>query len=100
MNVQVLFNLENGRCTGYASERYNHQESNSETLVQTTKNGLSEVFKESGVDELAGTGKPIEAAVEDPLAFRNFLILEDGKIVFDGEYVYEDGDDAEFKVKV
>ena len=90
MNIQLLFNSKNGRCKGHASERYNHQESNSETLVQTTENELSEVFEETAVDELAGTDEPIEAAIDDPLAYRDFLILEDGEIAFDDEYVRED----------
>jgi len=95
MNVQVLFNSENGRCVGYASEIYNHQETNSETLVQTTEGDLSDVFEQSEVDKLAGVDEPIEAAIDDPVAYRDFLILEDGEIAFDDEYVREDEDAAE-----
>jgi len=56
-------------------------------LVSTSEEGLSDVFANASVDELAGTGDPIEAAVEDPLAYRDFLVLENKEIVFDAEYV-------------
>ena len=91
MNIQLLFNSKNGRCTGYASERYNHQESNTGTLVQTLEGDLSDVFEQSDVDKLAGVDEPIEAAIDDPLAYRDFLILDDnGEIAFDHDYVREE----------
>jgi len=72
--------------------------SSEQELVETNEDDLAEVFeaaKESGTDKLAGTGEPIEAAIDDPVAYRDFLILEDGEIAFDDEYVREDEDDAE-----
>lgn len=61
-------------------------------LIKTSEEDLSDIFEEAseaGVDELSDTGDPIEAAIEDPLAYRDYLILEDGEIVFDTEYTRE-----------
>ena len=56
---------------------------------ETSESELSTVFEGADADELAGTDEPIEAAIDDPLAYRDFLILEDGEIVFDESYARE-----------
>jgi len=68
--------------------------SSEQELVETNEDDLAEVFeaaKESGTDKLAGGGEPIEAAIDDPVVYRDFLILDDnGEIQFDEEYERED----------
>ena len=76
------------RATGYATVSYSSSAEN-ETVVETTEEELAAVFQtaaDSGVTELPETGASIDAAVEDPLAYRDYLVLEDGEIVFDDEY--------------
>ena len=70
--------------------------------IETTESKLSGVFENANADTLAGTrdnpdgeDDPIEAAIDDPLAFRDFLILDDGEIVFDEEYAREGEDETE-----
>ena len=69
------------RGTGYATVDYSSS-SEDETAVETTEDELSTIFETS-----------IDAAVDDPLAFSDFLILDDsGSIVFDSDYVRETPD--------
>ena len=70
--------------------------------IETTESKLSEVFENANADTLAGTrdnpdgeDDPIEAAIEDPLTYRDYLILEDSEIVFDDEYEREVDEDTE-----
>jgi len=70
------------RATGHATATYSSDAEN-ETVVETTQGELASIFENSGVDNLAGTDEPVEAAVDDPLAYRDFLILDAGEIVFD-----------------
>lgn len=79
------------RGKGHARVDYSSSSKN-ETVVETTDEDLSEIFANADADELAGTDEPIDAAIEDPLRFRDYLILEDGEIVFDEDYV-RDGDE-------
>ena len=94
--VTLIFRDKNGtyRQSGWARYGYSSDVETEQTAA-TSEDELSAVFEESGVDELAGTGDPIEAAIEDPLRFRDFLILEDGEITFDDEYEREDNEDDE-----
>ena len=86
--MQLIFTpdeSETNRATGYATVPYS-SDSGVETVVETTEDELASIFDNSGVDTLAGTDDPVEAAVDDPLAYRDYLILEGDKIVFDENY--------------
>ena len=88
--VTLIFRDKNGtyRPSGWARYGYSSDVETEQTAA-TSEDELSAVFEQSDVDELAGTGEAIEAAIEDPLAYRDFLVLEDGEIAFDDEYVRE-----------
>jgi len=96
--VNMIFKERDGvlRNIGYSSVNYSSNDEE-EVIVETTEDELSNIFDEDGVNDLPKTGEAIEAAIEDPLAFRDFLILDDGEIAFDEEHVREnvDEDDAE-----
>jgi hypothetical protein len=82
------------RASGYATVSYSSN-SEDETVVETTEEELAAVFQaaaDSGVTELPKTGNSIDAAIEDPLAYRDFLVLEDGKIAFDDGYSRPSGE--------
>ena len=85
---------DDGKVSGYATVDYSSSDE-TETVQETSEDELSAVFEQSGVDELAGVDEPIEAAIEEPLRFRDFLILEDGEIAFDEEYVREGDEEDE-----
>lgn len=77
------------RSIGYSSVSYSSND-DEEMVVETTEDQLSSIFGEAGVEKLAGGDEPIEAAVDDPLAYRDYLILdENGEIVFDETYARE-----------
>lgn len=76
------------RSIGYSSVSYSSND-DEEMVVETTEDELSSIFGEADVDEVAGGDEPIEAAIEDALAYRDYLILEDGEIVFDETYARE-----------
>lgn len=76
------------RATGYATVPYS-SDSKEETVVETTEDALSGVFQaaaDGGITDLPETGYPIEAAVDEPLQYLDFLVLEDDEIVFDQSY--------------
>ena len=81
------------RVVGYATVPYST--SNEEQKVETNEDELSAVFDQADAEDLEGTGESIEAAVEDPLTYRDFLILEGGEIAFDEEYVREGDEEDE-----
>jgi len=92
--MQLLFTPDDSgtdRCTGYATVPYT-SDSEDETVVETTEEELAAVFQtaaDGGISELPGAGDSVDAAIEDPLAYRDFLVLEDGEIAFDDGYVRE-----------
>jgi len=94
--VTLIFLDKNGtyRSSGWARYGYSSEIKNERTAA-TSEGELSAVFEDADVDVLAGTDDPIEAAIEDPLTYRDFLILEDGEIVFDDEYEREEVEDTE-----
>ena len=92
--TELIINTETGRIVGYTSVNYASNRTDRES-VKTTESELSAVFDEADVDELAGTGEPIEVAIDDPLAYRDYLILVDGEIVFDDGYEREVDEDTE-----
>ena len=81
------------RATGYATVSYSSS-AEKETVVETTKSNLSTIFEDAKAagETLDGPDKSIDAAIDDPIAFRDFLILVDGTIEFDPDYVRETPD--------
>ena len=80
------------RATGYATVPYS-SDSEDETIVETTEDDLAAIFEQAKADgeTLDGADESIDAAIDDPLAFRDFLILDSNDaIAFDADYVRED----------
>ena len=79
------------RASGYATLPYS-SDSEEETVVETTEDALSGFFEDakSAGETLDGAGESIDAAIEDPLAYRDYLVLEDGEIVFDADHTREE----------
>jgi len=78
------------RCTGYTTVPYSSE--NNETVIETTEDDLASVFKTAKPNggTLDGTDSSIEAAIDDPLAFLDFLILDSNdSIAFDSDYARE-----------
>ena len=84
------------RMTGYARDGYQTTDKN-ETLKETTEDDLASVFKtaKSNGGTLDGADSSIDAAIDDPLAFLDFLVLVDGSIEFDSDYVRETPDETQ-----
>jgi len=63
-------------------------------VIETSESTLKSVFEDakSSGETLDGPDESIDAAIDDPLAFRDFLILVDGAIEFDSDYVRETPD--------
>jgi len=90
--VTLIFRDKNGtyRPSGWARYGYSSEIKNERTAA-TTEDELSDVFEQSDVVDLAGTDEAIEAAIDDPLDYRDFLILDDnGEIAFDDDYEREE----------
>lgn len=76
------------RMTGYAREGYQTTDDH-ESLKETSEEVLATIFeeaKEAG-ESLDGADASIDAAIDDPLSFLDYLILVDGTIEFDSSYV-------------
>ena len=100
MKINIHFG-KSGRPVGFSKRQIARQPGYDQT-VTTTKQHLADLFQSADADTLAGTrdnpdgeDDPIEAAIEEPLRFRDFLILEDGEIAFDEEYVREGDEEDE-----
>jgi len=62
-------------------------------VVETTEDDLAAIFEQAKSDSetLDGADESIDAAIDDPLAFRDFLILDsNGAVAFDPDHVRED----------
>ena len=79
------------RMTGYAREGYQTTDEN-ETLKETTEEELATIFQEAkdAGETLDGADASIDAAVDDPLSFDDFLVLESQEISFDTTYTRGD----------
>ena len=79
------------RGTGYATVDYSSS-AEDETVVETTEDELSTIFEtmKSNGEVLDGAEASIDAAVDDPLAYLDYLVLEDGEIAFDPGHARED----------
>ena len=79
------------RGTGYATVDYSSS-AEDETAVETTEDELSTIFEtmKSNGEVLDGAEASIDAAVDDPLGFLDYLILDtDERLGFDDGYVRE-----------
>ena len=90
--MKAIFNESDGvkRMTGYTTTEY-QSDISGQALVETTEGDLVTVFEEAknAGETLDGSDASIGEAVEDPLSFRSYLILVDGTIEFDADYVRE-----------
>ena len=88
--MEILFTPDGSgtaRGTGYATVPYS-SDAEDETVVETTESDLSAVFeaaKENGAT-LDGADEGIKAAIEKPLSYLDYLVLEGGEFAFDDEY--------------
>jgi len=92
--VHAIFTSDGGEnsCTGYTIVSYSSDLEN-ETVVETTENDLASIFETAKANggTLDGTDETIDAAIDDPLSFIDYLILDaDGVISFDDSHVRED----------
>jgi len=92
--MELLFTPDNSgtdRGTGYATVDYSSS-AEDETVVETTEDELSTIFEtmKSNGEVLDGAEASIDAAVDDPLAYLDYLVLEDGEIAFDPGHARED----------
>jgi len=79
------------RGTGYATVDYSSS-AEDETVVETTEDALAMVFENAKASggTLDGTDETIDAAIDDPLGFLDYLILDtEGAVAFDDGYVRE-----------
>ena len=96
--MKAIFSKSDGvqRMVGYTTTGY---ESNipGQELVETSVDELASIFDDAKAasEPLDGTDESIDAAIDDPLSFLNFLILVDGSIEFDPDYVRETPDGAQ-----
>jgi len=80
------------RCTGYTTVRYS-SDVDSETVVETTEADLAAVFEDakSNGETLDGADSSIDAAIDDPLSYIDYLILDSNDVIeFDSDYIRED----------
>lgn len=85
------------RATGYATVPYT-SDAEYETAVETTESGLAAIFEDAKANSetLDGPDESIDAAIDDPLAFLDYLILDsDDSIAFDSDYVRETPDETQ-----
>jgi len=85
------------RGSGYATVEYS-SDAEDETVVETTEADLVAIFEDAKAagETLDGPDESIDAAIDDPLAFRDFLILDsDGAITFDSDYARSKPDETQ-----
>lgn len=72
------------RATGYATVEYS-SDNDEETVIETTQEELTAIFEDAKASggSLDGAEETIDAAIENPLSFQDYLILVDGGIEFD-----------------
>jgi hypothetical protein len=76
------------RASGHATVDY-WSDYGSERVIETTKADLVAVFKQANEDghTLGGVDDTMQAAIDSPLKYRDYLILTDaGEIAFDPDY--------------
>lgn len=88
--IEMIFTPDDSgttRACGYATVEYSSSAEN-ETVVETTEDDLTAVFEqaESNGETLEGADSPIDEAIEDPLSFIDYLVLDGDTISFDSDY--------------
>jgi len=97
--MQLIFTPDDSgtnRGSGYATVEYSSSAEN-ETIVETTEDELASIFEAAKSDggTLDGADESIDAAIEDPLAFVDFLLLDANRNgEFNDGYVRETGDES------
>ena len=92
--MQLIFTPDDSgtnRGSGYATVEYSSSAEN-ETIVETTEDELASIFEQAKADgeTLDGANQSIDAAVDYPLRYIDYLILDSNDvIVFDAEHVRE-----------
>jgi len=77
------------RGTGYATVDYSSS-AEDETVVETTEGDLASIFEQANGETLDGSDASIDAAIDDPLGFLDYLILDtEGAVAFDDGYARE-----------
>jgi len=78
------------RGSGYATVEYS-SDAEDETIVEKTESDLAAIFEDAKAagETLDGPDETIDAAIDDPLAFLDFLVLVDGSIEFNSDYARE-----------
>jgi len=81
------------RGSGYATVEYSSN-AEDETVVETTESDLAKIFEQAKANggTLDGADASIDAAIDDPLSFLDYLVLVDGTIEFDDGYIRESPD--------
>lgn len=85
--------VRDGHVSGYGEQLLDV--SNAE-VVETTESDLAAIFEQAKAngETLDGADASIDDAVEDPLSFIDFLIIEDETISFDSKYARESDPEA------
>ncbi|QBI90040.1 uncharacterized protein ChaoS9_165 [Halobacterium phage ChaoS9] len=75
------------RATGYATVSYS-SDADDETVAETTESELTAIFEDAKANSetLDGADKSIDAAIDEPLAFLDYLILNGKEIIFDEDH--------------
>jgi len=95
--MELLFTPDdsgNDRASGYATVEYS-SDSEDETVVETTEDDLASIFETAKANggTLDGAAETIDDAIDDPLSFIDFLILDaDESVTFDDGHVRESPD--------
>lgn len=91
--MKVHFKAKNGkkRYHGYTFDEVPGYKQPVET-VETTEDDLAVIFENAKESSrtLDGADTSIDVAIEDPLSFLDYLVLDDGEIIFDSGYTRED----------
>jgi len=93
--MQLIFTPDDSgtnRASGYATVPYS-SDAEDETVAETTENALKKIFENAKADSetLDGADASIDSAVDDPLSYIDYLILDSNDaIVFDPDYARED----------
>jgi len=89
--IQAIFESDSdgtARAKGHATIGFSSS-LDAETVIETTEDDLTAIFKqaESNGETLEGADGPIGEAIDDPLSFIDYLVLDGDTISFDSEYV-------------
>lgn len=85
------------RAVGYSTVPYSSDDKD-ELVVETTDPKLASIFEtaKSDGETLDGADSSIEAAIDDPLSYIDYLILDtNDAIAFDSDYVRETPDETQ-----